>query len=119
MRIKNLVMVLTVLTLGVPTVSFAQDRGRRERHENESRGPRDFQPRLRRAHEGIERGIRSGALTRDEARRLRGELDNLRDDEARMKSDGRLTNRESERLERELDRLERHISALKHNERRR
>ena len=119
MRIRNLIVVLAVFILGIPTVSYAQDRDRRERHENESRGPRDFHPRLRRAHEGIERGIRSGALTRDEARRLNGELDNLRDDEARMRADGRLTNREAERLERELDRLERHISALKHNDRRR
>jgi hypothetical protein len=75
--------------------------------------------RIRHAQERIERGIDSGALTRDEARRLKRELNDLLDDEAQMRADGRLSQRERVRLEMELDRLEKHISRLKQNDNRR
>ena len=115
MQIKHALLVMTVLALGIPTFSYAQDR-RGGRRENESQGPRDFHPRLRKCHERIDRGISNGDLTREEAHRLKRELDNVRDDFERMKADGRLNHRESERLDRELSRLERHISELKHND---
>ena len=68
------------------------------------------------AQRRIEQGMRSGSLTRDEARALREELLAVRRDERRAKADGRLDRRERERLDHELNRLERHISALKHND---
>jgi polyhydroxyalkanoate synthesis regulator phasin len=71
------------------------------------------------AQQHIERGMRSGSLTREEGRRLRDELNRVRSDEARARSDGHLDRRERERLDRELDRLERHIFALKQNDVRR
>jgi hypothetical protein len=71
--------------------------------------------RVRAAHHHIEQGIRSGAISHNEAKRLKAEFDHIRRDEARAKKDGHLDNRERERLDRELDRLERNIYRAKHN----
>jgi hypothetical protein len=68
------------------------------------------------AQRRIERGIRSGALTREEAHRLRGELNQVLSEEERARADGHLDRRERERLNRELTRLERHISNLRNND---
>ena len=75
-----------------------------------------IQQRVDMAQRRIEHGIRSGALTREEAHRLRGEFNRVRDEEARARADGHLDRRERERLNRELSRLERHISNLKNND---
>lgn len=75
-----------------------------------------IQQRVDMAQRRIEHGIRSGALTREEAHRLRGEFNRVRDEEARARADGHLDRRERERLSRELSRLERHIARLKNNE---
>lgn len=71
------------------------------------------------AHQRIEHGIRSGALNREEAHRLKDEFNRVRNDEARALADGRLDRRERERLNQELNRLERHIFRLKSNDVRR
>jgi septal ring factor EnvC (AmiA/AmiB activator) len=102
MKTRQLIVLLTVCVLGVTTFSYAEGQGIHER--------------VRQAHEQIERGIRSGSLTREEAHRLRNELNSVRDDEARMKADGRLSHSERARLEKELDRLERHIFRAKTND---
>lgn len=75
-----------------------------------------IQERVDMAQRRIEHGIRSRALTREEAHRLRGEFNRVREEEARARADGHLDRRERERLNRELSRLERHISRLKSNE---
>jgi hypothetical protein len=66
-------------------------------------------------HQRIDQGVRSGEITRQEERRLRKELNKIRDDEARMKRDGRLTKQEIDRLNAELDRLSKHIYLEKHD----
>jgi hypothetical protein len=96
----RLIILFIALVLGFSTLCYADE----------------IEERVRHAHERIERGINSGALTREEAHRLKDELNNVRDDEARMKADGRLNRYEKEKLEKELDRLERHISRLKSND---
>jgi multidrug resistance efflux pump len=68
------------------------------------------------AHRRIEQGMRSGALSREEAHRLRAEFSQVRHDEARARADGHLDRRERERLHHELGRLERHISQYEHND---
>ncbi len=68
------------------------------------------------AHQRIEHGIRSGSLSRDEAHRLRNQLNYVRDQEARARADGHLDRRERERLSAELSRLENRISRYKHND---
>lgn len=75
-----------------------------------------IQERVDMAQRRIEHGIRSGALTREEAHRLRGEFNRVRDEETRARADGHLDRRERERLNRELSRLERHISRLKNDD---
>ena len=72
--------------------------------------------RVEMAHRRIEQGVRSGALTHEEANRLRHEFMQVRIEEDRARADGHLDRRERERLSYELDRLERHISRLKHND---
>ena len=69
----------------------------------------DINQRIAEMDQRIDQGMRSGALTRDEGRRLRMELNKVRDDAARMKRDGILTPREKDRLNAELDRLKRDI----------
>ena len=119
MKTKCLIVLLAVFVLGFATFSYAQGRDQGDRKAHESQGIKGIDQRLRNAHAGIDRGIQSGALTREEANRLKGELNRVRDDEARMKADGRLTHQERQRLENELNRLEKHISQLKHNVNRR
>jgi septal ring factor EnvC (AmiA/AmiB activator) len=119
MKTKCLIVLLVAFVLGFTTFSYAQGRDNRGGHQNESQGIQGLDQRLRNAHEGIDRGIKSGALTRKEANGLKSELNSVRNDEARMKADGRLTHQERQRLEKKLDRLEKRISQLKHNDNRR
>lgn len=126
MKTKYLIVLLVAFVLGLTTFSYAEEGHQRDGREGVREGHqgggheevRDIHKRIRTAHEKIDRGIESGALTREEAHRLKGELNAVRDDEARMRADGRLNRHERERLDRELDRLEKHISRLKHNDNR-
>ena len=67
----------------------------------------------------IQRGLKTGDLTRREADRLREELREIKRREDRMRSDGRLNDRERARLHEDLDRLDRHITREKRDEQRR
>jgi len=96
---KRFITGLMVLLMGLASAAIAATIGER----------------IDRAHQRIEQGVRSGALNRREANRLREEFNRVRHDEARARADGHLDRRERERLDHELDRLERHISRLKHN----
>jgi hypothetical protein len=69
--------------------------------------------RIEAARGRINRNLESGSLSRGDARRLREQLDGIRDTEARMRRDGRLDHREREILDAKLDRLNREISAEK------
>jgi len=100
MKIRQLLVFFVAIVLSVSTVAYADSIDQRVRH----------------AHERIDRGIRSGALTRDEAHSLKRQLNHIRETEARMLADGRLNHHERERLNSELNGLERRISAYKHND---
>lgn len=63
----------------------------------------------------IHQGIRSGELTRYEARRLEAQQGRIRADEAIAKSDGVVTRRERAQLQRELNRSSRSIARQKHD----
>jgi len=65
----------------------------------------------------IREGVRSGELTRREARKLRAEQAKIRAHEARAKVDSKVTPAERRKLNRELDRSSRHIYRSKHNNR--
>jgi len=114
MKTRYIIALLVAFVLGLTTFSYAQDH--RGGHGSGQEGVQNIDHRINSAHEKIDRGIQSGALTREEAHRLKAELNAVRDDEARMRADGRLSRHERDRLEKELDRLERHISRLKNND---
>ena len=116
MRTKCLFILLVAFVLGITTFSYASERDHRDGNMHENQGIQGLDQRLRNAHESIDRGIKYGFLTREEAHRLNSELDSVRDDESRMRADGRLTRNERERLEKELKRLEQRISRLKQND---
>ena len=63
----------------------------------------------------IRQGIRSGELTRAEARRLEAEQARVRVDERFARADGRLTPKERERLHKELRHASRDIYRQKHD----
>ena len=67
----------------------------------------------------IERGIKSGDLTRREADGLRKELREIKQRERRMRDDGRLSERERNALHADLDRLDRHITREKRDDQQR
>lgn len=62
----------------------------------------------------IRQGVRSGELTRVEARRLEAEQARIRAAEQRARRDG-INARERERLQRELERANRDIGRQKHD----
>ncbi len=107
MKTKCLIVLLVAFVLGFTTFSYAQGRGQE--------GVQNIDQRVKNAHDDIERGIRSGTLTREEANMLKNELDSVRREEAQMKADGKLTHQERQHLDMELDRLEKHIYSFKHN----
>ena len=65
--------------------------------------------------ERIQQGVRSGELTRPEARRLRLEEARVRATEARAKRDGVVTPREHLQLNRRLNKTNRDIFRQKHD----
>jgi len=69
----------------------------------------------RREQVRINQGIRSGELTRQEARRLEAEQARIRVDERFARADGNLTSKERERLRNELSHASRDIYHQKHD----
>ena len=63
----------------------------------------------------IRQGVRSGELTRAEARRLAKEEARIRKIERKAKSDGKITRPEARRLNRALDKTSRDIYKQKHD----
>jgi len=101
MKIVLSFMLATAFALGASAVSFA--------------GPRGVNAREHREQQRINQGIRSGELTRHEARRLEAGLARVRVDERFARADGNLSPRERVRLQRELDRESRNIYRQKHD----
>ncbi len=64
----------------------------------------------------IQQGVKSGELTRGEARGLQAEQRHIRREEARYKSDGTLTRAERADLQHDLNRSSRHLYNQKHDE---
>lgn len=97
---KRLVSVLLsgALLLGLSSVSFAGINRRQHREQQR-----------------IRHGIRSGELTRFEARRLGTEQARIRAHERYARRDGYISPRERARLDREMNRASRHIYRQKHD----
>ncbi|WP_447978954.1 hypothetical protein [Candidatus Nitrospira bockiana] len=63
----------------------------------------------------IREGVKSGALTRDEAKQLRQEQREIRAKEREMKADGMVTREERKELHRDLNESSRQIFQEKHD----
>jgi hypothetical protein len=101
MRKISSFLIVAVFVLGASSVSMA--------------GSRVINRREYREQKRINQGIRSGELTRREARVLEGRLARIRIDERFAKADGHLSYRERARLNRELNRESRDIYRQKHD----
>lgn len=75
-----------------------------------------FEKRQDRQADRIRHGRRSGALTRDESRRLKREQRRIAQVHERFHEDGTLSRSERRRLEAMQDRASRRIARFKHNE---
>lgn len=107
---KVIVAMLFVLMLcATMTTSFAE---RGDWHGG-------IRSRIQEDQQRIERGVRHGSLTRDEARRLQRELVHILGKIDRMRQDGHLDHRERERINRDLDRLDMEITMEKRDDERR
>ena len=101
MRKAVSLFVAVVFVLGVSAVSMAGSHGINQREYREQ--------------QRINQGIRSGELTRREARRLEAGLARVRIDERFARSDGHLSANERARLNRELNHESRSIYRQKHD----
>jgi len=72
-----------------------------------------------RQQDRISQGIKSGALTRPEARKLRAEQKKIRVVKKRAARDGKVSVKERRKIERLQKKASRNISSFKHNNRRR
>ena len=71
--------------------------------------------RQHRQKDRIKQGVRSGELTKEEAKSLRGEQKAIREKERAYKSDGNLTKDERKELHQELNESSQHIAEEKHD----
>ncbi len=71
--------------------------------------------RQRHQEQRIQHGLKSGALTRDEARKLRAEQRAIRQKERAMKSDGTFTKEERKEIRQDLKEANRNIRDEKHD----
>jgi hypothetical protein len=102
---KRITRIVMVAMLAVSTAGLAAAQP----------GTRSLDRREWRQHERIRQGVRSGQLTRREARHLRLGQRHLRRMERRARADGRIGPRERLRLHRALGRQDARIWRLRHN----
>lgn len=92
----------------------------RQKHDAQDRPPaamRDpgVNARQHNQHDRIAQGVRSGSLTKDEAKGLRDDQRSIRQDERQNKSDGTLTRDERKDLHQDLNVASRAIYSEKHD----
>jgi hypothetical protein len=112
MKASTVVAIVCLAAMGIAT-SFAQATNPPGR-----KTPRvDAREKVQK--ERIKEGVKSGELTRREARRLAAEQKKIRVDEAKAKSDGKVTARERAKLNKQLNKASRDIARQKHDRQKR
>jgi hypothetical protein len=101
MSTPSFVVALMILALAGPVLAQTPSAGVDQREH--------------RQQDRIKEGVRSGELTKQEAKQLAGEQKAIRAKERAMKSDGVLTQQERRELQRDLDRSSQHIENKKKN----
>jgi uncharacterized protein (DUF3084 family) len=66
-------------------------------------------------HDRIRQGVRSGSLTRDEAKSLSAEQRSIRQEERQYKSDGKMTHEERQDVRQDQNAASKDIYQAKHN----
>lgn len=102
--VMSLAIVSTALTAAAPAAAQWQQRDRYQDRYQDDRGYRgqDVRPQLHRLSQQISRGIETGRLTNGEARRLRGEVQQLWRLASRFHSTGGYNRREQFELQRRI-----------------
>lgn len=98
---RMMVMTGLVVALAAPAFAGPQTPGvdKRERHQQQR----------------IREGVKSGELTKREARKLEREQAKIRKEERAMKSDGVVTKEERKELHQDLNEASKHIAKEKHD----
>ena len=110
MRLTKIIWVLPLVGILAAPVAA---QGRHSDHRYYDR----IENRLDRQYHRVDRGIRSGQLTRREAKRLHRQQRRITQMQRRFLHDGHLDRYERDRLEQKLDRASERIYRLKHNDR--
>ncbi|MEK6525530.1 MAG: hypothetical protein AABZ22_01520 [Nitrospirota bacterium] len=103
---RAIVAVVLAMTFAVPVFAGPKDTPGVDRREH-------------RQKQRIKEGVRSGELTREEAKGLRREQREIRAKERAMRSDGVVTREERKELRQDLNEASKHIAEEKHDAERR
>lgn len=103
---RAIVAVVLAVTFAVPVFAGPKNTPGADRREH-------------RQKQRIKEGVRSGELTREEAKGLRQEQREIRAKERAMKSDGVVTREERKELHQDLNEASKHIAEEKHDAERR
>ena len=98
--------IATLCEMAVVSTTLAADR---------SHDPK-VNARQRAQHERTQQGVRSGELTRNEAKSLQQEEKSLREEERAYKSDGKLTSAERKDLHQDANQISKDIYREKHDD---
>lgn len=99
------IAIAAAALVAISTSAFAQSNRIDRREDNQERR--------------IEQGLRSGDLTRNEARQLKAEQDRIDAMQRAAKRDGHIDRREAAQIERAQDAASRHIAQERHDSERR
>ena len=113
---KRLIISLAVLSTVSMTAlpAFAQDSVRQGHPTMKHRDP-GVNHRQHRQGDRIQQGVRSGELTRAEAKDLREDRRDIRQEEREYKSDGHLSKAERQDLHQDMNALSKDIHSEKHD----
>lgn len=101
---KNLLSAIVVLALCTSMAHAKKDRvDKRQNHQRQR----------------VKEGVKSGEITKAEAKKIHRQGKRIRKAEAMAKKDGVVTNKEKARLERMQDRRSKTIAKAKHNDKKR
>lgn len=107
------ILALGLVLLAFSLTSYGQDPQEKPKADQTPRIDKREQIQKQR----VKQGVKTGELTKKEARRLGAEQRKIKRDESKAKSDGTVTPAERKKLTREQNRANRDIARKKHNPR--
>lgn len=105
---------LTVLLGNNALADEHQGRAHKQmRHDHKAQ--KNVNAREHRQKERVEQGVRSGQLTKDEAKKLRAQQREIRQEEKQYRADGKFTKEERKDVQRDLNQASKDIYKEKHD----